>query len=100
LKKSELKMGKTWDLLTHPSELRAVIQYTVMRDPVHERDKEKETPNMKKCYDFLEQTSRSFSMVTQELRPDLRIPVRLELALLTEGDALLSDFARIGYGRG
>ena len=75
-------MGKYWDLLTHPSELRAVIQWTVWHDPLHERDPATETPNLKKCYDFLEQTSRSFSKVIQELQPELRVPVSISLPSL------------------
>ena len=73
-------MGKYWDLLTHPSELRAVIQWTVWHDPLHERDPATETPNLKKCYDFLELTSRSFSKVIQELQPELRVPVIIHLS--------------------
>ena len=68
-------MGKFLDLLLHPSELRAVIQWKVFHDPLHERDRATETPSLKTCYDFLEKTSRSFSMVIQELQPELRVPV-------------------------
>lgn len=68
-------MGKAWDLLTHPSELRAVIQWYIWHDPLHERDPAKETPSLKICYDLLEKTSRSFAMVIQELQPELRVPV-------------------------
>jgi farnesyl-diphosphate farnesyltransferase len=68
-------MGKYWDLITHPNELRAVIQWSVWHDPLHERDQEKESPILKKCYDHLQMTSRSFSMVIQELQPELRVPV-------------------------
>jgi farnesyl-diphosphate farnesyltransferase len=68
-------MGKYWDLVTHPAELRAVIQWAVWHDPLHERDRAKETPILKTCYDLLDKTSRSFSMVIQELQPELRVPV-------------------------
>jgi farnesyl-diphosphate farnesyltransferase len=70
-------MGKYLDLLLHPSELRAVVQWKVFHDPLHERDRATETPSLKTCYDFLEKTSRSFSMVIQELEPELRVPVPL-----------------------
>jgi farnesyl-diphosphate farnesyltransferase len=66
---------KLWDLAIHPSELRAVIQWSLYHDPLHDRNKATESPNLKKCFDFLDVTSRSFSMVIQELRPELRIPV-------------------------
>jgi farnesyl-diphosphate farnesyltransferase len=75
-------MGKYWDLITHPSELRAVIQWAVFHDPLHERDRAKETPTLKTCYDLLELTSRSFSMVIQELQPELRVPVLYPMAVL------------------
>lgn len=68
-------MGKYWDLITHPTELRAVIQWSLFHDPLHERDPTTETPSLKACYDFLPKTSRSFSMVIQELEPELRVLV-------------------------
>ena len=70
-----MKFQKLWELLIHPTELRAVIQWKVWHDPLHERDRASETPTLKTCYDLLEKTSRSFSMVIQELRPELRVPV-------------------------
>ena len=70
-------MGKYLDLLLHPSELRAVIQWKLFHDPLHERDPASESPSLKTCYDHLEKTSRSFSMVIQELQPELRVPVHL-----------------------
>ena len=70
-------MGKYLDLLLHPSELRAVVQWKLFHDPLHERDHATETPSLKTCYDFLEKTSRSFSLVIQELEPELRVPVPL-----------------------
>ena len=101
-------MGKYWDLLTHPSELRAAIQWSVWHDPLHERDPASETPNLKKCYDFLEQTSRSFSKVIQELQPELRVPVhnppfvpvRQAWSTNSAGYDILFDSAGIGYCRG
>ena len=68
-------MGKFLDLFLHPSELRAVVQWKLFHDPLHERDRATETPSLKTCYDFLEKTSRSFSLVIQELQPELRVPV-------------------------
>jgi farnesyl-diphosphate farnesyltransferase len=70
-------MSKYLALLLHPSELRAVIQWKLFHDPLHERDRATETPSLKTCYDLLEMTSRSFSMVIQELQPELRVPVPL-----------------------
>jgi farnesyl-diphosphate farnesyltransferase len=81
-------MGKIWDLITHPSELRAVIQYTIMHDPLHERDRAKESPTLETCYDLLEKTSRSFSVVIQELQPELRVPVPLFLVCKVDENRL------------
>jgi farnesyl-diphosphate farnesyltransferase len=94
-------MGKYWDLLTHPMELRAVIQWAVWHDPLHERDRATETPTLKTCYDFLDKTSRSFSMVIQELQPELRVPVTISLFFnLILGNAILFDSARAGHRGG
>jgi hypothetical protein len=98
-------MGKYWDLITHPSELRAAIQWSVWHDPLHERDPATETPNLKKCYDFLEMTSRSFSKVIQELQPELRVPVYIPdpfsfPARAYSGDVVLSDSTGTGYRGG
>jgi farnesyl-diphosphate farnesyltransferase len=68
-------MGKTWDLLTHPTELRAVIQYSIWHEPLHPRDPAAESDDMQRCYVFLKKTSRSFAMVIEELHPELRTPV-------------------------
>ena len=68
-------MGKVWDLLIRPQELRAVIQWKYFHDPLHVRDKTKESPSLKRCYELLEKTSRSFSIVIQELQPELRVLV-------------------------
>ena len=81
----------------------------VWHTPAHERDEEKESPSLKSCFEFLKETSRSFSTVIQELHPDLLIPVALfYLALrgldtieddmtiaLDEKDPLLRDFHNI-----
>jgi len=69
-------MGKTWDFLTHPTELRAVIQYSLWHEPLHARDLSTESEEMRRCYELLKMTSRSFAMVIQELQPELRTPVQ------------------------
>src|SRR5271170_2587491 len=64
-----------WDLLTHPTELRAVIRYTIWHEPLHPRDPSKESDDVRRCYTLLKKTSRSFVMVLEELHPELRTPV-------------------------
>jgi hypothetical protein len=98
-------MGKVWDLLIRPQELRAVIQWKFFHDPLHVRDKEKETPSLKTCYDLLELTSRSFAMVIQELEPELRVLVNPQNPQPKDkvdetGCSVLFGFAGIGYGGG
>ena len=98
-------MGKVWDLLIRPQELRAVIQWKFFHDPLHVRDKANEQPSLKKCYDFLEMTSRSFSIVIQELEPELRVLVTPQNPQPKDkvdetGCGVLFDFAGIGYSGG
>lgn len=69
-------MGFDWTLLYKPAELRAIAQWKLWHDPVNQREPETESENIRKCYVFLDQTSRSFSSVIQELKPELREPVR------------------------
>ena len=90
-------MGKYWDLITHPVELRAVIQWAVFHEPLHARDKASETPKLKRCYELLEASSRSFCMVIQQLQPELRVAVLSRIANL--GHAFLSRFTGIRYRR-
>lgn len=62
--------------VTHPSELRSLITYTVWRDPVHDFKRHPETSGwdrerMRECWSFLDATSRSFAAVIKELRGEL-----------------------------
>jgi farnesyl-diphosphate farnesyltransferase len=60
-------------------------------DPVHTRDPKSETPQLRRCFDFLNQTSRSFSAVIQELNPDLLVPVALFYLILRGLDTIEDD---------
>lgn len=59
--------------------------------PVHERDEEKESDNLKRCFQLLDQTSRSFSMVIKELHPELLVPVALFYLILRGLDTIEDD---------
>jgi hypothetical protein len=70
-------------LFTHPNEFRSLLQYWLWHEP--KRDitalSEHETSGynrktMKRCWEFLDQTSRSFAAVIKELDGDLARVVR------------------------
>lgn len=101
----------------HPTELRSIIQWSVLQatrsrtcsfpstlvidinpanrkvwhNPVHERDESKETDALKRCFYFLDMTSRSFSAVIKELHPELLVPVTLFYLVLRGLDTVEDD---------
>ena len=77
--------------LVHFQELRSIIQWKTWHNPVHERDETKETPNQKKCFKYLNLTSRSFAAVIQELHPELLMPVALFYLVLRGLDTIEDD---------
>jgi farnesyl-diphosphate farnesyltransferase len=77
--------------LTHPSQLRAIVQWKVWHEAVHERDESKESENVKECFRLLTLTSRSFAAVIQELHPELLIPVALFYLILRGLDTIEDD---------
>ena len=60
-------------------------------NPVHERDESKETETLKRCFFLLEKSSRSFSMVIQELHPELLVPIALFYLVLRALDTIEDD---------
>lgn len=77
--------------VTHPAELRAIIQWTTWHNAVHERDESNESPELKECFRFLKMTSRSFAAVIQELHPELLVPVTLFYLVLRGLDTIEDD---------
>ncbi|KAF2007291.1 farnesyl-diphosphate farnesyl transferas-like protein [Amniculicola lignicola CBS 123094] len=77
--------------LVHPNELRSIIQWKTWHNPVHERDESKEGPALKRCFHFLDLTSRSFSAVIKELHPELLVPVCLFYLVLRGLDTIEDD---------
>ncbi|KAL2352992.1 farnesyl-diphosphate farnesyl transferase-like protein [Cryomyces antarcticus] len=75
----------------HVHELRAIIQWNVWHNPVHERDEEKEEISLKHCFNYLDKTSRSFSAVIQELHPELLVPICLFYLVLRGLDTIEDD---------
>ena len=85
-------------LFTHPNEFRSLVQYWLWHEPKRDITAlgEHETSgynrkSMKRCWEFLDQTSRSFSAVIKELEGDLARVVCLFLRnLLYELNAFCS----------
>ncbi|KAK4963901.1 bifunctional farnesyl-diphosphate farnesyltransferase/squalene synthase [Elasticomyces elasticus] len=77
----------------HVQELRAIIQWSVWHQPVHERDEEKESLPLKHCFVFLDKTSRSFASVIKELHPELLVPVCLFYLILRGLDTIEDDMS-------
>ena len=81
---------------THPSELRALVTYKVWHD-ARELAKDPETgyqrPEMKRCWEFLDMTSRSFAAVIKELEGELCRVVCLFYLVLRGLDTVEDDMS-------
>ncbi|KAI9840935.1 MAG: bifunctional farnesyl-diphosphate farnesyltransferase/squalene synthase [Sclerophora amabilis] len=75
----------------HMSEFRSIVQWKVWHEPVHERDVKNEPISVTTCFEFLDQTSRSFSGVIQELHSELLLPVALFYLILRGLDTIEDD---------
>ncbi|KAI0550518.1 isoprenoid synthase domain-containing protein [Xylaria curta] len=75
----------------HPNQLRAIIQWKVWHEPVHQRDPSKEAPTLQSCFKFLNMTSRSFSAVIQELNHEMLVPIALFYLVLRGLDTIEDD---------
>lgn len=84
-------MGKLTQLLSHPLELKAVAQLLYFRKPIHPQDLSKYSSSLKRCYELLNITSRSFAAVIQELNPELRDAVMLFYLVLRALDTVEDD---------
>jgi farnesyl-diphosphate farnesyltransferase len=65
-------------LLTHPNEFRTLLQFKIWHEPKRNITAKEEyatsgwdRASMRRCWDFLDMTSRSFSAVIKELEGDL-----------------------------
>lgn len=63
----------------------------VWHNPLHERNPATEAPTLRRCFDFLDMTSRSFSSVIQELCPELCVSVSLFYLVLRGLDTIEDD---------
>lgn len=73
-------------LCTHPNEFRSLVQYKIWheakRDITAQREHETsgwDRESMRRCWDFLDMTSRSFAAVIKELEGDMARMVRVFL---------------------
>ncbi|KAF8475989.1 isoprenoid synthase domain-containing protein [Kalaharituber pfeilii] len=77
--------------LAHPNQLRALLQWKIWHTPLHERNPATEAPTLRRCFEFLKMTSRSFATVIQELTPELCVPVALFYLILRGLDTIEDD---------
>jgi farnesyl-diphosphate farnesyltransferase len=68
-----------------------ITRRKVWHNPVHERNPAKECESLKRCFHFLNKTSRSFAAVILELHPDLLVPVTLFYLVLRGLDTVEDD---------
>lgn len=84
-------MGKLLQLLAHPTEFRAALQYFVFKKSMYPLVLDDAPESLKKCYQFLELTSRSFSAVIKELHPELRDAIMIFYLVLRALDTVEDD---------
>lgn len=58
---------------------------------MHERNEQSESPSLKICFKFLDQTSRSFAAVIKELNHELLVPICLFYLILRGLDTIEDD---------
>lgn len=86
-------MGKLFDLLSHPDELVSVIHLLGFRKTLHKSDRNAMRPSLKRCYEMLFITSRSFAKVIEELHPELKDVVMIFYLLLRALDTVEDDMS-------
>lgn len=84
-------MGKIVQLLSHPTELRAAIQFFAFKKSMYPFELNLAPELLKKCYGYLDLTSRSFSAVIKELHPELRDAVMIFYLVLRALDTVEDD---------
>ncbi|KAL0954204.1 hypothetical protein HGRIS_005332 [Hohenbuehelia grisea] len=85
-------------LLTHPIEFRTLVQYYLYHEQKRDISALKEHPtsgwdraSMRRCWEFLDQTSRSFSAVIKELEGDVARTICLFYLVLRGLDTIEDD---------
>ncbi|GAA5984030.1 hypothetical protein JCM11641_005573 [Rhodosporidiobolus odoratus] len=84
-----------WYALTRPTEVKAIITYKMWRDPLNTIENNPEAgmdrESMKKCWGYLDATSRSFAAVIHELDGELSRVVALFYLALRGLDTIEDD---------
>ncbi|KAJ7289294.1 squalene synthase [Mycena rebaudengoi] len=85
-------------LITHPYEFRTLVQYYIYHEQKRDITAKIEHPtsgwdraSMRRCWEFLDQTSRSFSAVIKELEGDLARTICLFYLVLRALDTIEDD---------
>ncbi|GMG24953.1 unnamed protein product [Ambrosiozyma monospora] len=81
--------SKLVQLLTHPTELKSVIQLKLFRKTLYPLEITSESE--RNCYALLKKTSRSFAAVIMELNPELRNAIMLFYLVLRALDTVEDD---------
>ncbi|QLG72222.1 hypothetical protein HG535_0C05760 [Zygotorulaspora mrakii] len=84
-------MGKIVDLLSHPVELKSALKLKYIRQPLFTNKDTRGTPELIRCYELLNLTSRSFAAVIMELHPELRNVIMLFYLVLRALDTVEDD---------
>ncbi|TNY18982.1 isoprenoid synthase domain-containing protein [Rhodotorula diobovata] len=93
---SPLKIaGFLWTAIYRPNDMKAIITYKLWRDPLNRIENNPESgwdrPTMKRCWHYLDATSRSFAAVIHELDGDLSRVVALFYLVLRALDTIEDD---------
>ncbi|EDO17776.1 hypothetical protein Kpol_541p19 [Vanderwaltozyma polyspora DSM 70294] len=86
-------MGSLTQLLQHPLELKSALVLKYYREPLFpgEESKIANSKDLKRCYELLKLTSRSFAAVIQELNPELRDAIMIFYLVLRALDTIEDD---------
>lgn len=85
-------MVKPLELLAHPVEFKSVIKLKFIRQPLF-APRDNLSPELTRCYELLNATSRSFAAVIQELHPELRDAIMLFYLVLRALDTVEDDMS-------
>ncbi|CCH60833.1 hypothetical protein TBLA_0D03330 [Henningerozyma blattae CBS 6284] len=86
-------MSKFLQLCTHPLELRAALVLKFIKKPLFKVSESSIDPNLKRCYELLNLTSRSFAAVIMELNPELRSAIAIFYLILRALDTIEDDMS-------
>ncbi|XBW38120.1 hypothetical protein QEN19_003714 [Hanseniaspora menglaensis] len=85
-------MGKLVQLLSHPIELRSVLILKYIQKNPYAINVDS-NPTLKRCYELLSLTSRSFAMVIKQLHPELKDVVMVFYLILRALDTVEDDMS-------